>query len=148
MRRRHLVLLAAVVAVGLLLGGTHGVTGGTLERGVPVNVVADQHATLGVDATDVEVTGDTDGVVLLKLTNRDAAALTSVDVTVQESRPGSPPGLSHVIAVGSLDVGESGRVRADVTCESGESELVALHVVASRPSLEIDLTRQVLIRCP
>lgn len=148
MRRRSVLLVAAAVAAAALVAPSGALSTATLDRGVSVQVAADEDAVLGVEATDVVVSGDATDVDLLTLVNRHHADLTGVQVTVSEANASRAPSLSNVTGVDSLDVGESGTVRADVSCEgTTNGERVTLDVVAAGDGLEIRLTRHVEVAC-
>jgi len=149
MTRRHGLLFVVVALVAVALAtGTGALSSSRLGRGVTAQVADDQHAQLGVVASDVTVSGAATDVALLTLVNRRAVTLTDVNVTVREANTTAPPALSNVTSIDGLAPGEAGTVMADVACgATTNSERVDIDVVASGPGIEIDLSRGVQVDC-
>lgn len=120
--RKTLSLVLAVIAVSALLVGSIGFGTAAAERGVSVDVVADDRALIGYDSADMAVT-DGDRVEIVTVTNRlhDDVSVTDVSVDAESltfENPSEP----------TLAPGERAPIEGTVDCQAGVTETVEVTV--------------------
>lgn len=120
--RKTLSLVLALIAVSALLVGSLGFGTAAAERGVTVDVVADESAFIGYDSADM-VVSDGDRVEIVTVTNRlyDHVTVTEVSVDAESltfENPSEP----------TLAPGEQAPIEGTVECQAGVTETVEVTV--------------------
>jgi hypothetical protein len=131
------LVLAFTAAVGLIFG-TAGFTAMEAGRGVDVNVVENEDAYLGYEATaeSETVNNSTTATVEAECRNRFSDQLT-LDVTVEVD------GVDRRDVSVTLTQGEAERIEATEACSSGETVRFRFTVAGSGPGVEVSLERTI-----
>jgi len=135
------IVLAFTAAVGLVFG-TAGFTAMEADRGVNINVVEDEDAYLGYEATAANetVNNSTIATVEAEYRNRFSGELT-LDVTV------AVDGVERRDVNVTLTQGEAKRIEVTEPCSPGETVRFRFTVAGSGPGAEVSLERTHSVTC-
>lgn len=131
-----------VVAVIVIALATFGVATGSYTT---VDATRDVTVATGSGYLNVTPNDGTAGedATLLTIQNEFAVPVTSVDVQIVA---GDNAVANLSAPVGGLETGETGAVRADVTCTGG-SETVTVTISAGGDGVAVDAERDVIVDC-
>lgn len=145
--RRVLLGVFTIVALAASVFATGGFASVDADRGVDVSIADDDDAYLGISTETATVAANrSDDERLASFTNRFEEDVT-VDVTVVEGSDDHPT-VENVSDPGTVAVGDTSHLTADVICENGTaSEDLTLEIDASGSDVAVEATRQVTVEC-
>lgn len=126
-RRTFLLGISTAAAGGSALLGSGAFSEVSPQRAAEVEVVGDENAYLRLEYPDLSVECS-NTVTLVEITNLSKEELTSFDIKIISVGGGT---VENVQTPGSLTVGESGDVTAEVDCDGTETATVTFTVEAA-----------------
>lgn len=145
---RWAAIAGVVVAVALSAPQTGAFSTVSPDRSVTVAVADDEHAFLAIEGAPVSVAQNRSRIKpLLRVTNR-FPTVVKLTATLAERSAGGGMRVNNVTGPGSLKVGASGSVRADLICaNSTTNEQVAVTLRASGDGISMVANRTVEVGC-